>query len=120
MAIKDFSEKQIRGSILNKIRPVIPKSRSPHQKGLIYLENKVVARVKIPNTHDRIMKSNKSQYIAQSLRLCDHQFNDLVDCPLSGPDYYKKLKERISNQREEINKVKQRTPESLPIKAKRK
>jgi hypothetical protein len=34
------------------------------------------------------MKENKSTYIAKSLRLKDEQFNELVDCTLSGTQYY--------------------------------
>jgi hypothetical protein len=94
MAISDFTEKQIREKLLSKIKPTILRG-SKHQKGIIYLGDLAVARVKIPNSHNRIMKPSKSQYIATSLRLEDDEFNDLIECPLTGPQYYKKLKDRV-------------------------
>lgn len=95
MPIKDFTEKEIRSKIINKIDPVIKKRRSPHDKGHIEINGRIVARVKIPNNHDRIMKHSKSQYIASSLKIKEQDFNDLIDCPLSGPQYYSKLKEQL-------------------------
>lgn len=92
--IKDFTEKNIRSKIINKIKPTIKRGRAPHDKGYIYLEDQIVTKVKIPNEHDDIMKHNKSQYIASNLRLSADQFNDLIECPLRGPGYYKILKEK--------------------------
>ncbi len=95
MSINQYEEKEIRNSILNKINPTIkPSSRSKHDKGYIYLDSKVVGKVKIPNNHNRPMKGSKSQYIAQNLQLEDDQFNDLIDCPLTGPQYYDLLRRR--------------------------
>ncbi len=87
MAIDDFSEKKIRNSILNKVTYDRVNKNSPHWKLYIYIENKLVTKVKIPNSHNRIMKQNKSQYIAKALKLDDNQFNDLINCPLSGTQY---------------------------------
>ncbi len=92
MPINDYKESQIRGKILNKIKPRIQKGQSKHQKGYIYLNNILVTKVKIPNNHNRVMKSKKSQYIAKALKLEDGDFNALIDCPLTGPKYYEKLK----------------------------
>lgn len=93
MPIKDFSEKDIRQKIKSKISPKVKKGRSKHEKGYISLNGQIVAKVKIPNAHNRIMKHSKSQYIAQALRLTESQFNDLIDCPLSGKKYYKIIEE---------------------------
>lgn len=95
MPINDYVEKEIRKKILNKIKPQIQKSKSPHQKGKIYIGKKVEARVKIPNDHSKIMKESKSKYIASALRLSDEEFNDLIDCPITGPKYYKILANRV-------------------------
>ena len=93
--IDDFKEKEIRNAILNKIQPK-KISKGKHWKGSIYIGDKFICKVTIPNNHDRIMHESKSQYIADSLRLLDHQFNDLVKCPLKGPAYYK-IQENIEN-----------------------
>jgi hypothetical protein len=53
----------------------------------------MVAIVKIPNAHNRKMKHSISKYIAVDLKLTDDQFNDLIDCPLLGKEYYKILAE---------------------------
>ena len=95
MPIKDYREKDIRNKIIKKIKPEIRKGRSKHQKGYIYLEGKLEARAKLPNSHNKIMKRKKSQYIASALKLEDEEFNDLIGCPLSGPLYYNLLKERV-------------------------
>ena len=87
--IKDFSEKNIRNAILNKIKPKVINKNGKHWKGSIYLNDKFILKVKIPNEHPRIMKQSKSMYIAQSLRLTDSEFNEFVECTLKGPEYYK-------------------------------
>ena len=93
MPIKDFTEKNIRNKIKSKISPEVKKRRSKHEKGKIYLDGKMVAIVKIPNAHNRKIKHSKSKYIAVDLKLTDDQFNDLINCPLSGKEYYKILAE---------------------------
>ena len=99
MSINDYAEKTIRNAIKNKIKPAIQKSRSKHDKGYIYLKKKIEARVKIPNAHNRIMKESKSKYIASSLKLSHDEFNELIDCPLTGPMYYKKLEAVVRKQK---------------------
>jgi len=44
------------------------------------------------------MKRKKSQYIASTLKLKDEEFNNLIDCPLTGPRYYDLLR-NLSDQR---------------------
>ena len=95
MPINDYKEGEIRKKILKKIKPFIPKRKSKHQKGYICLGDKVEAKVKIPNNHDKVMKERKSQYIASSLHLEDDEFNDLIDCPITGPKYYVILEKKV-------------------------
>jgi len=40
------------------------------------------------------MKKSKSQYIAKDLQLKDSEFNALIDCPLTGPQYYALLRKK--------------------------
>jgi len=94
MAIDDFTEKEIRQKIINKLKPDLGGKRSKHKKGYIYLDGILIGKVKIPNDHNRIMKEKKSQYIAKSLKLNDKDFNDLINCPLTGNDYYRKFKKK--------------------------
>ncbi len=86
--IKDFTEKNIRNAILNKVKPK-NLNKGKHWKGYIFLNDKLISKVKLPNEHIRIMHENKSSYIAKSLRLTHDQFNELIECTLSGTDYYK-------------------------------
>jgi hypothetical protein len=95
--ISDFTEKQIRDSIIGKLKPEI-RAGSKHQKGRIYLGEIVVARVKIPNSHKRVMYHSKSKHIAEALKLEYREFNDLVKCTLTGPQYFKILKDRNSKE----------------------
>ncbi|OPL17383.1 MAG: hypothetical protein AVO38_01430 [delta proteobacterium ML8_D] len=95
MPINEYEEKEIRNKILNKIEPKILSDKSKYHKGLIELDHKIVARVKIPNDHHRIMKSRKSQFIATALRLNHEEFNSLIDCPLTGPKYYNLLRKKL-------------------------
>ncbi len=90
-SIGDFPEKKIRNSILNKATPGRINKNGPHWKGYIYIGDKLVAKVKIPNDHPRVMKSSKSQYIARDLKLSEEQFNDFVQCTLRGSAYYEML-----------------------------
>lgn len=96
MAINDFTEKEIRRQIIKKLKPELGGKRSKHKKGYIYLDDILVAKVKIPNDHPRTMREKKSQYIAKSLKLDDTDFNDLINCPLTGEDYYRKLRKSLS------------------------
>jgi len=95
MAIEDFTERQIADSILTKINPKRKRKSGKHSKRYIYIGNTLVGKVKVPNKHDRIMKENKSQYIAQDLKLSDENFNDLINCPLTGPKYYELIENEL-------------------------
>ena len=76
---------------MQKLKPDIHKGRK-HDKGYIWLDGVLVAKVKIPNDHDRLMHQSKSKYIAEDLKLTDSEFNQLNDCTLTGPGYYTKLR----------------------------
>jgi len=89
--ILDFREKDIRHAILNKASPRRINKSGKHWKGYIYSENILVSKVKIPNNHERLMRSNKSQYICRDLKLHPEQFNQFVDCSMTGPAYYRHL-----------------------------
>ena len=94
MKIKSYEEKEIRRAILNKVNPEIKTGK--HGKGYIYIDEKVVAKVKIPNEHKKIMHQSKSKFIARDLKLDYEDFNKLIDCPLKGPEYYTKLAQVVS------------------------
>lgn len=96
MTIKTFREKDIRNTILSKVKPEIRRKRSKHTKGYIYLDGKMVAKVKLPNGHNQEMKESKSKYIANDLKLEHDDFNNLIECPLRGPAYYRKLRKYLS------------------------
>ena len=87
--IKKFSEKDIHNNVKNKINPEFKKKHSKHPKGYIYLNGKLVGKIKLPNPHKKIMYENKSQYIARALKLTNKQFNELIECTLNGKKYYK-------------------------------
>ncbi len=95
MKIKDYSESTIREKILNKLDPAVHKGRK-HDKAYVFIDDRLVTKVKLPNVHDRVMKADKSQYICNSLRLTPREFNDLIDCPLRGPKYYELLEQRAN------------------------
>jgi len=95
MAISDFTEKEIRKAILNKIKPQKINKKASHWKGYIYIDNKFVTKVKIPNNHSRIMKESKSKFIARDLKINDDQFNDLIKCPLKGKVFYKIIESEL-------------------------
>lgn len=95
MKIKDYTEKDIRNKILSKISPTIRSKRSKHPMGEIYVDGKYVAKVKIPNSHQKIMKHSKSQYIARDLKISNEDFNRLIDCPMKRTEYYDKLSHQI-------------------------
>jgi hypothetical protein len=94
MTILDFEEKIIRKRIYGKAKPKVLNKRAKHDKGLITLDGKVVARVKIPNHHTRVMKANKSKHIATALKLSDDQFNEFVICDMSSKKYFELLRSK--------------------------
>ena len=89
--ISDFTESQIRRAILKKAPLERINKGGKHWKGYLYASGKLVGKVKIPNDHRRVMRSSKSSYIAKDLCLDDQQFNQFVQCTLSGPQYTKHL-----------------------------
>lgn len=89
--IKNYTERIIRSRILSKLKPQKINKKARHWKGYIFIDKKVIAKVKIPNDHRRVMCHNKSQYIARDLKLTPKDFNRLIDCPLKGSEYYQKL-----------------------------
>lgn len=96
MGCREFTEKEVRSSIINKISPHIPKSRAPHEKGHIMLDDKVVLIITIPNPHSKSFWQKKAKRLAVSLKLTCDEYNDFVSCKLSGKDYYALLKERAN------------------------
>lgn len=94
--INDYKEREIRKKILSKVKPkTINKKRSKHQKRYVKIQNKIITKVKLPNDHDKIMRGSKSQYIARDLKLNNKDFNRLIDCPLKGPEYYRKIEKFV-------------------------
>jgi hypothetical protein len=91
MALDTFTEKQIRDAILNIISPE-KISKGKHWKGYIYLDKKLITKIKIPNAHNRLFRANKARFLARDLKISDDQYNDLASCPLTGPAYYEILK----------------------------
>lgn len=67
MSIKSYKEKDIRKAILKKVKPKINPGK--HGKGYIYIGEKLEAKVKIPNNHEKIMHKSKSKFIARALKL---------------------------------------------------
>jgi len=86
--IKRFTDREVNKQIYRKVDPKTRKSRSGHKKGLICLNGKIVARVKIPNPHDSYLSGNSLKKIADQLLLNNESFNGLIDCTVSGSDYY--------------------------------
>lgn len=98
--IKRFTDREVNKQIYRKVDPETPKSRSGHQKGLIYLKGKIVARVKIPNPHDSYLSGKSLKKIATQLLLNNENFNGLIDCSVSGSDYYSILENTLSHRKQ--------------------
>jgi hypothetical protein len=90
--IEVFKESEIRQKILTKVDPGKINKKSKHWKGYILIGKTVVAKVKIPNNHDRRMYQEKSKRIARDLKLDYGDFNRLIRCPMKKTEYYQKLK----------------------------
>lgn len=95
MSCKSFQEGDVRKSILRKVSPKKIKKNGKHWKGYVYLENKLVTKVKIPNDHNRPFNSTKGSYVARDLKISEEKYNELVACTLTGPSYYELLKENL-------------------------
>lgn len=91
---RPFKEKEIRKAVMKKVRNCNDKNyitKGKHEKVYIYCGDKLILRIKVPNEHDSIMYHEKSQYIARDLGVNFEEFNELVQCSLSGTDYYRKI-----------------------------
>lgn len=97
-SIKDYEEKIIRRALQSKLKNYCANiSTGDHEIWTIKLEGKLVGKITIPNDHKRVMKQSKSKFIARDLKLTDnyHAFNELIDCPLSGPNYMNLVKDQL-------------------------
>lgn len=93
--LKSFTEKKIREKIIAKIKPEMRKGkRSKHDRGFISIDQ-IELIIRIPNAHGKEMGRKKSKLIASSLRLLPDEYNRLIECPLSGKEYYQLLKDRM-------------------------
>jgi hypothetical protein len=92
MPIKDYKESDIRNKLLGKVKKANSENKKvdgkKHDKLLIYKDGVLFAKVKLPNDHQRPMKHSKSSRIASSLRLNEEDFCKLIDCTLTGQQYY--------------------------------
>lgn len=91
MGFKVFTEKEINKQLLNKLKPEGKKGRSKHQRGWVVLGGKEVLKYKIPNKHTKSFPRHKARKLARSLGLSAEEYNNLIDCPLSGDGYLKLL-----------------------------
>lgn len=96
MSINPYSEKLIRKQIIKKLNPDIRKGRSAHDKAAIMIDGVLYTSVKLPKAHAKEMLHSKSSKIAAALQLDEEQFQNLIDCPLSGSDYHKLAAERMN------------------------
>ncbi len=92
MKIKDFKENEIRATILNKANLGKINKKTPHWKGYIYCGDILVAKVKIPNDHQRIMHESKSKYIARDLRLSNDEFNAFNECTFTSKNFSDRMR----------------------------
>jgi hypothetical protein len=92
--IADFLEGEIRRAILHKAPLGRINKTGKHWKGYIYVDGVLVGKVKIPNSHSRVMKASRSIYVARDLQLTASEFNDFVFCTMSATDYCTNLSEK--------------------------
>jgi len=97
MAYRNFTEKEVRKAILNKISPTILNKSTPHWRGKIYIGDAYFSTEKIPNSHKNNFGQSKAKNLASQIDLTQDQYNEFVSCKLSGKEYYKV----ISNEKEE-------------------
>jgi len=95
MVIRDLLEKDIHDSLHKKLKPKIFGKRAKHKKGHILKDGKKITVVKIPNNHNRVIHNSKTKYIALALFLNEEEFESLIDCPLTGPQYFDLINNRI-------------------------
>ncbi len=92
-----YTEKCIRNKILNKVNPVIKHGRASHNMGIIMLNGKKVAKVKIPNSHQKEWKSKQLKKMAENMKIPLSFLCGLIDCNKTGSDYYTKLEQNIED-----------------------
>ncbi len=88
MAYRNFTEKEVRNAILNKISPIVPNKKAAHWRGKIYIDSVYFSTVKIPNPHKNNFGPSKAKNLASQLGLNQDQYNDFISCTLSGKEYY--------------------------------
>lgn len=92
MSFKVYTEKHIRSKILSKIKPEIQKRNSPHDIGLVVLDNKLITKVKIPNGHNSDFDKNKAKKLAKMMCVDSKMYNGIMDCPIKNRQYYEHIR----------------------------
>ena len=93
--ITRFHESEINKKIKSKVTSTKHRKRGPHSTLGIFLNEKLVGKVKIPNAHPRLFSEKKSERVAQALRLTFEEYDNLIECNLTGGDYFKILEKRL-------------------------
>lgn len=95
--IKQFTEKEVNSSLIKKVPGSILKSRSAHPKLSFELDGKKIKYIKIPNPHrESCFWPSQSKRIAQDLKLSPSEYNQLINCPMSGSEFEALAKERFA------------------------
>lgn len=88
MAFRNFTEKEVRKAILNKISPDIQNKNAAHWRGKIYVGELYFGTVKIPNPHRSNFGQSKAKNLARQIGLNQAEYNEFVSCTLNGKEYY--------------------------------
>lgn len=94
-----YTEKHIHTVLKSKLKNVTPGTTlvsGDHDKINIYVDGKFQARVKLPNSHPKLFPDSKLKKTAESLMLSMQELFNLLDCPMSGPEYLNLLRDRTS------------------------
>jgi len=94
--IKAFTEKEVNTSLLKKVPGSIVKNRSAHPKLSFELDGKKIKYIKIPNPHKNCFWPSQSKRIAEDLKLSPMEYNQLINCPMSGSEFEALAKERFA------------------------
>ena len=95
-----YTEKHVHSVLVSKLKNVSPGTKlvnGDHAKINICVDGRFEARVKLPNTHNKLFTDSKLKKVANSLALSMPELFKLLDCPMSGPEYLDILRKNISS-----------------------
>ena len=118
LAMALWTRTEVQAAIEKKvpIKPHTRRRRSKENSRVMWLDDATVLRVRFPKGHPGDLPLGTARSIGNDLWLTESEFDDFVECRLTGPNYEELIREivrkRAAAEKEAAAKAKKKPPPS--------